>query len=95
MCKDLWLLSKSNDVEAEIKKIFFNLFPGLNDNNFDWKKQQSDYEDWDSFTQMQLITSTESKFNIQIEIDDVISITSADDLLNYIKSHIWTQFQNS
>ena len=95
MYRDLWLLSKSNDAEAEIKKIFFNLFPGLNDNNFDWKKQQSDYEDWDSFTQMQLITSTESKFNIQIEIDDVISITSADDLLNYVKTHTWTQFQNS
>ena len=80
-------MSKSNDVEAEIKNIFFNLFPGLNDNDFDWIKQLSDYEDWDSFTQMQLITSTESKFNIQIEIDDVISITSADDLLNYVKSH--------
>ena len=80
-------MSKSNDVETEIKNIFFNLFPELNDNNFDWKKQQSDYEDWDSFTQMQLITSTESKFNIQIDIDDVISITSANDLLNYVKSH--------
>ena len=72
----------------EIKKIFFDLFPGLNDNNFDWKKPQTDYEDWDSFAQMQLITSAESKFNIQIDIDDVISITSAQDLLNYIKSHI-------
>jgi len=80
-------LSESHDVEAEIKNIFFSLFPGLTENDFDWKKQQSDYEDWDSFAQMQLITSTESKFNIQIEIDDVISITSADDLLNYVKSH--------
>mgnify|MGYP003308520063 FL=1 len=60
----------------------------MTENDFDWKKQQSDYEDWDSFAQMQLITSTESKFNIQIEIDDVISITSADDLLNYVKKHV-------
>jgi len=81
-------LSKSDEIEIEIKKIFFDLFPGLNDNNFDWKKPQTDYEDWDSFAQMQLITSAESKFNIQIDIDDVISITSAQDLLNYIKSHI-------
>ena len=87
MCKDLRLLSKSNDIEAEIKNIFFNVFPEVNDNNFGWKKQQSDYDDWDSFAQMQLITSVESKFNIQIDIDDVISITSADDLLNYVKSH--------
>ena len=68
------------DVEAFLK--------GLNDNDFDWRKPQTDYEDWDSFAQMQLITSAESKFNIQIDIDDVISITSAQDLLNYIKSHI-------
>jgi len=81
-------LTKSDEIEIEIKKIFFDLFPGLDDNNFDWKKPQTDYEDWDSFAQMQLITSAESKFNIQIDIDDVISITSAQDLLNYIKSHI-------
>ena len=81
-------MSKLDGVDVEIKKIFFDLFPGLTDNDFDWEKQQTDYEDWDSFAQMQLITSAESKFNIQIDIDDVISITSAQDLLNYIKSHI-------
>ena len=81
-------MSKSDEIEIEIKKIFFDLFPGLNDNDFDWGKPQTDYEDWDSFAQMQLITSAESKFNLQIDIDDVISITSAQDLLNYIKSHI-------
>ncbi len=80
-------MSKSDEIEVEIKKIFFYLFPGLTDDDFEWKKQQTDYEDWDSFAQMQLITSVESKFNIQIDIDDVISITSAEDLLNYIKSH--------
>ena len=31
------LLSKSNDIEAEIKNIFFNVFPGVSDNNFGWK----------------------------------------------------------
>ena len=81
-------MSKLDGVDVEIKKIFFDLFPGLTDNDFDWEKQQTDYEDWDSFAQMQLITSAESTFNIQIDIDDVISITSAQDLLNYIKSHI-------
>ena len=63
------------------------MFPNLKEEEFDWEKHQSGYDDWDSFAQMQLITSVESKFNIQIDIDDVISITSADDLLNYVKSH--------
>ena len=81
------MLSKSNDIEAEIKNIFFNVFPGVSDNNFGWKKQQSDYEDWDSFAQMQLITATESKFKIKFDIDDVIAITCANDLLKFVESH--------
>ncbi len=80
-------MNESNSIEEDIKNIFFNLFPDLTESDFDWKKKQTEYEDWDSFAQMQLITSVESKFNIQIEIDDVISITSADDLLNYVKKH--------
>ena len=80
-------MSKSDNIEADIKNIFFSLFPDLTESDFDWKKKQTVYEDWDSFAQMQLITSVESKFNIQIDIDDVISITSADDLLNYVKKN--------
>jgi len=33
-------MSKSDDIETGIKKIFFDLFPGLTDNDFEWKKQQ-------------------------------------------------------
>lgn len=80
-------MSDSNNLKSEIKNIFFGVFPNLKEEEFDWEKHQSGYDDWDSFAQMQLITSVESKFNIQIDIDDVISITSADDLLNYVKSH--------
>ena len=82
------ILSKSDNIESDIKNIFFNLFPNLTENDFDWKKKQTDYEDWDSFAQMQLITAVESKFSIEFDIDDVISITSADDLLNYVKKHV-------
>ena len=80
-------MSKSDNIEADIKNIFFSVFPDLTESDFDWKKKQTEYEDWDSFAQMQLITLVESKFNIQIDIDDVISITSADDLLNYVKKN--------
>ena len=76
------------NLDNDVKTIFFETFPLLTESDFDWEKTQNNYEDWDSFAQMQLITSAESKFNIQIDIDDVISITSAQDLLNYIKSHI-------
>ena len=76
-----------SSVTEQIKEIFIKIFPKENISLLALDKSQSEFEDWDSFAQMQLITSVESKFNIQIDIDDVISITSADDLLNYVKSH--------
>ena len=76
------------NLDDDVKKIFFETFPLLTESDFDWEKTQNNYEDWDSFAQMQLITATESKFKIEFDIDDVISITSADDLLNYVKKHV-------
>ena len=80
-------MSELNNLKSEIKNIFFGVFPNLKEEDFDWKKHQSDYDDWDSFAQMQLITITESKFKIKFDIDDVISITCADDLLKLVESH--------
>ena len=80
-----------SEIETEIKKIFFEIFPELNESNFDWKKSQRDYDDWDSFSQLNLLTLVESKFNIAISDNESISIQSAEDLLNVVKRHKWTQ----
>ena len=76
-----------SEIETEIKKIFFEIFPELNESNFDWKKSQRDYDDWDSFSQLNLLTLVESKFNIAISDNESISIQSAEDLLNIVKRH--------
>ena len=39
-------------IDDEIKKIFFEVFPDLSESDFDWKKKQNDYNDWDSFSQL-------------------------------------------
>ena len=78
----------SINLENEIKNIFFEIFPNISSENFDWKKHQKDYENWDSFAQLHLITLTESKFDIEIGLDESISITSAQDLLDCVKSLI-------
>ncbi len=74
------------DLETEIKNIFHEIFPSLSLSDFDWTKHQKDYENWDSFTQLHLIALTESKFNIEIGLEDSINFTSAQDLLECIKS---------
>ena len=73
------------DIDIEIKKIFFQVFPDLTESNFDWKKKQNDYQDWDSFSQLNLITMVEAKFHISISDDESVSIQSAEDALNFVK----------
>jgi acyl carrier protein len=76
----------STNLNIEIKEVFFQIFPDLNESNFDWKKKQNDYEDWDSFSQLNLITMLEEKFSISISDMDSISIRSAEDALNFVKN---------
>ena len=73
------------DIDIEIKKIFFHVFPDLTESNFDWKKKQNDYQDWDSFSQLNLITMVEAKFHISISDDESVNIQSAEDALNFVK----------
>lgn len=74
------------NLEEEIKKIFFDTFPDMKPEDFEWGRKQKDYDEWDSLAGLNLITLTESKFNITFTVDDAISITSAKELLEFVKS---------
>jgi len=76
------------DVENLVKDIFFESFPNLSEPDFSWDKEQKDYENWDSFAQLNLITLAEAKFDISFTLDEAIEIKSANDLLNSIRSHL-------
>ena len=78
----------SNNLEDDIKAIFLDTFPDMKEDEFDLDKKQEEYENWDSFAHLNLITMAESKFGINLSIDDAISIISARNLLDRIKSHI-------
>ena len=74
-------------IDDEIKKIFFEVFPDLSESKFDWKKKQNDYNDWDSFSQLSLITMVESKFGISITDDESVTIRSAEDMQKIVNRH--------
>ncbi len=76
------------DVENLVKDIFFESFPNLSESDFSWDKEQKDYENWDSFAQLNLITMAEAKFDISFTLDEAIEIKSANDLLNSVRSHL-------
>jgi acyl carrier protein len=75
-------------IKNNVKNIFFEVFPKLSKNEFKWEKEQKDYENWDSFAQLNIITFAESKFDIAFSLDESIEIKSANDLLNCINSHL-------
>ncbi len=78
----------SNNLEDDIKAIFLDTFPDMKEDEFGLDKKQEEYENWDSFAHLNLITMAESKFGINLSIDDATSIISARNLLDRIKSHI-------
>jgi acyl carrier protein len=75
-------------IKIDVKNIFFEVFPKLSEDEFEWGKEQKDYDNWDSFAQLNIITFAESKFDILFSLDESIEIKSANDLLNCINSHL-------
>ena len=75
-------------IKKEVKDIFFEVFQNLSENEFAWGKEQKDYENWDSFAQLNIITFAESKFDVLFSLDESIEIKSANDLLECINSHL-------
>ncbi len=76
------------EIKNEIKKIFFEVFQNINERDFSWEKQQKDFENWDSFAQLNLITLSEAKFDISFSLDESIEIKSANELFECVKSHL-------
>ena len=75
-------------VKDIIKEVFFEVFPNLNEKSFSWEKEQKEYQNWDSFAQLNLITFAEAKFNVEFTLDESIEIKSASDLLRTVQSHL-------
>jgi len=46
------VLYNKDEIEKMVKEIFFEVFPTLAENNFGWEKEQKDYDNWDSFAQL-------------------------------------------
>ena len=76
------------NLDDDVKKIFFETFPLLTESDFSWEKTQNNYDDWDSFAQLNLITLTEAKFEINFSDDEITSINNAKSLLEIIKSKL-------
>lgn len=76
-----------NEIEArnKIKLIFLSTFPNLKGKNFSFTKKQSEYESWDSFAHMQIVSDVEKIFRISLDIHDLTPIESAEDIVRLLR----------
>ena len=72
--------------ESILKEIFIDIFPDVDESSFNWDKKQNDYENWDSFAHLRIISEIEEKFTIQLDVEDVIYINNASGFLKIIKN---------
>jgi len=66
-------------MEEKIKEVFLKVI-----GEYELEKKQSDYESWDSFSHMALVSEIENQFHISLNSEEVVSIESAKDILNII-----------
>jgi len=71
-------------LKMKLKKIFLGVFSEINDFEFNWDTHFTEYENWDSFMHLTLVSKIEKKFNIQFDFDDSINLSSAADFVKLI-----------
>ena len=76
------------DIESGVKKIFFEVFPTMPQDEFNWDKKQKDYDGWDSFAHLHLLTLAEERFSIKLDVEESTSIDSAKKLLEIGRAHV-------
>ena len=72
------------DVREEIKQVFLKVFE-MKADDFSFEKKQTDYNGWDSFAHMQIISEVEGKTGVSFEMEEVVGIESAGDILELVE----------
>ena len=68
-------------MEEKLKNIFMKVL-----GSYEPTKKQAEYERWDSFAHMELVSEVESQFRVSFTADEVVSIESAQDILKILHS---------
>lgn len=76
---------KIKNIENTVKKVFLKIFSSeLKESSFSFKKTQDKFQNWDSFSHMELVAEIENQFGVNLEMEEIISIRSPQDFVNLI-----------
>lgn len=80
---------RNKNIEDTVKKVFLKIFSSeLKDNSFSFKKTQDKFQNWDSFSHMELVTEIENEFDLNLEMEEIVSTRSPQDFVNLVKRKI-------
>ena len=61
---------------------------GLTKEKINIDMTKDDIDNWDSLKQMDLVTSIEKSYSVELDIQDIIKMKSVKDIINVIESKI-------
>lgn len=67
---------KKSEIKTRIKDIFTKILPELKGTRFDFSRKQGDVAAWDSFAHMQIASTIERSFDIELSMKDIIEADS-------------------
>ncbi len=74
------------NIESGVKKVFLKIFSSeLKGGSFNFDRKQDKFQNWDSFSHMELVAEIENEFGVNLEMEEIISIRSPQDFVDLIK----------
>ena len=77
----------SKHIEEVVKQVFASVLELPPDTDFETLAQR-DLEVWDSLAHVMLCTALESEFDLQIELDDAVELTTYRTMVDYLNRRL-------
>ena len=72
-------------IQEKIKEMFLRIFPELTSDTFDFTRTQDQFEQWDSFSHMQLVAAVEQDHGVTLQMEEIVAIRTPQDFVELVK----------
>ena len=76
------------EIERGVKEIFLKTFEELSEGSFDFSKEQDQFQNWDSFSHMELVTLVEKRFGISLGMEEIVSVRTPGAFVEIVKKKL-------
>ncbi len=75
-----------NEVKEKVRKVFQEVFNGLEGFRFDMTSE--DIKEWDSLSHMNLVSGLEKEFSFSMEIDEISEMDSVTKVIEVVEKKL-------